>query len=71
MCGDNMPMIVATDSMLDLPIIQICDSDGTLILVGENEELSRKAKEELSDTICIYQVPGDTMLLFQQQHRVA
>jgi phosphoserine phosphatase len=71
MCGDNMPMIVATDSMLDLPILQICDPDGTVIIVGGNEELYGKAKEELSQTISIHRVPSDALLLFQQQHRVA
>ena len=71
MCGDNMPMIVATDSMLDLPILQICDSDGTAIIVGDNEELYTKAGEELSHSISIHQVPSDTLLSFQQQHRVA
>jgi phosphoserine phosphatase len=71
MCGDNMPMIVATDSMLDLPLLQICDSDGTAIIVGDNEELFAKAREELSTSISIYRVPGDTLLSFQQQHRVA
>jgi phosphoserine phosphatase len=71
MCGDNMPMIVATDSMLDLPILQICDPDGTAIIVGDNEELYTKAGEELSQSISIHQVPSDTLLSFQQQHRVA
>ena len=71
MCGDNMPMIVATDSMLDLPILQICDSDGTVIIVGKNDELYAKAKEELSQTVSIFRVPGDPLLSFQQQHRVA
>jgi phosphoserine phosphatase len=71
MTGDRMPMIVATDSMLDFPILEICDPDGIAIVVGENEELYLKAKEELSLTIHIHQVPNDTLLLFQQQHRVA
>ena len=71
MCGDNMPMIVATDSMLDLPLLQICDSDGTAIIVGDNDELFAKAREELSTSVSIYRVPGDTLLSFQEQHRVA
>lgn len=71
MSGDRMPMIVATDSMLDFPILEICDPDGIAIIVGKNEELYLKAKEELSLTIRIHQVPSDTLLLFQQQHRVA
>jgi len=71
MCGDNMPMIVATDSMLDLPLLQICDSDGTVIIVGDNDELFAKAREELSTSVSIYRVPGDTLLSFQEQHRVA
>ena len=71
MCGDNMPMIVATDSILDFPILQICDPDGTAIIVGENEELMTMAKEELSPSIHIHQVPNDTLLLFQQKQRVA
>ena len=71
MCGDNMPMIVATDSMLDLPILQICDPDGTAIIVGDNEELYTNAREELSHSISMHRVPGDTMSSFQQQHRVA
>ena len=71
MCGDNMPMIVATDSMLDLPILQICDPDGTAIIVGDNEKLFAKAREELSNAICIHRVPSDALLLFQEQHRVA
>ena len=71
MCGDNMPMIVATDSMLDLPLLQICDSDGTAIIVGDNDELFAKVREELSTSVSIYRVPGDTLLSFQEQHRVA
>jgi phosphoserine phosphatase len=71
MSGDRMPMIVATDSMLDFPILEICDPDGIAIVVGDNEKLYLKAREELSLTIRIHQVPSDTLLLFQQQHRVA
>ena len=71
MCGDNMPMIVATDCMLDIPILQICDPDGTAIIVGDNEELYTNAREELSHSISIHRVPGDTVSSFQQQHRVA
>ena len=71
MCGDNMPMIVATDSMLDLPLLQICDPDGLAIIVGDNSELVRKAQEELSETVSIHHVPTDAWLSLQQQHRVA
>lgn len=71
MSGDRMPMIVATDSMLDLPILEICDPDGIVIIVGENQELYEKAKKELSLTVRLHQIPSDLSLLFQQQRYVA
>jgi phosphoserine phosphatase len=69
--GDRIPMIVATDSMLDFPLLEMCDSEGIAIIVGENEELRTKAKKELPLTIGIHQVSVNTLLSFQQQHRVA
>ena len=71
MSGDSTPMIVAIDSALDLPLLEMCDPDGIAIIVGENKELYLKAKEELPLTTRIYQVPSNTSLLFQQHHRVA
>jgi phosphoserine phosphatase len=69
--GDRMPMIVATDSVLDMPILDICDPDGTVIIVGENEEVYDKAKSELPLSIHLHRVPCNPLLVFQQQHRVA
>jgi phosphoserine phosphatase len=71
MAGDHMPMIVATDSALDLPLLDLCDPDGIAIIVGENQDLYEEAKRELPLTIQLHQIPSDPFSLFQQQHRVA
>jgi phosphoserine phosphatase len=69
--GDCMPMIVATDSDLDLPLLQMCDPDGLAILVGENESLYAKAKLELPLTVHIHRIPGTNILSLQEQYCVA
>jgi phosphoserine phosphatase len=69
--GDCMPMIVATDSDLDLPLLQMCDPDGLAILVGENESLYAKAKIELPFTVHVHHIPGTNMLSLQEQYCVA
>jgi len=69
--GDCMPMIVATDSELDMPLLQMCDPDGLAILVGENESLFAKAKMELPLTVHIHRIPGTNTLSLQEQYCVA
>ena len=69
--GDCMPMIVATDSELDMPLLQMCDPDGLAILVGENESLYAKAKMELPLTVHIHRIPGTNILSLQEQYCVA
>lgn len=69
--GDITPMVVATDSEIDLPLLQICDPDGVAILVGANEDFYVKAKKEFPLTAHLHRLPGDNMLFFQQHHRVA
>ena len=69
--GDCMPMIVATDSDLDLPLLQMCDPDGLTILVGENESLYAKAKMELPLTVRIHRVSGTNYFSLTEQHCVA
>jgi len=69
--GDCMPMIVATDSDLDLPLLQMCDPDGLAILVGENESLYAKAKMELPLTVHIRRIPGTNVLSLQEQYCAA
>ena len=69
--GDCMPMIVATDSDMDLPLLQMCDPDGLAILVGENESLYAKARMELPLTVHIHRIPGTNILSLQEQHCVA
>jgi phosphoserine phosphatase len=71
MSGDRMPMIVATDSALDIPLIHLCDPDGIAIIVGENQELYEKAKRELSLATHLYRIPSNSFSLFQEQHYVA
>jgi phosphoserine phosphatase len=71
MSGDRMPLIVASDSELDLPLFHLCDPDGIAIVVGENMKLHERAKKELSLTTHLYQIPNEPALFFQQQHRVA
>jgi len=69
--GDCMPMIVATDSDSDLPLLQMCDPDGLAILVGENESLYAKAKAELPLTVHIHRIPGTNISSLQEQYCVA
>lgn len=57
MAEDRMPMIVATDSELDYPLFDLCDPDGTAIIVGDNNELMEKAKRELPRSIHLHQIP--------------
>jgi phosphoserine phosphatase len=52
------PAIVATDSILDLPLLQLCDPHGMAFLVGENEELIRAAKETMPFSINFQVVPS-------------
>jgi hypothetical protein len=56
---------------LDLPLLHLCDPDGIVIIIGENQELYENAKKELSLTVHLYRIPSDPSLLLQQQHRVA
>lgn len=69
--GDCMPMIVATDSVSDFPLLQMCDPDGVAILVGENESLYEKAKMELPLTVHIHRIPGTNILSLQEQYCAA
>jgi phosphoserine phosphatase len=69
--GDCMPMIVATDSETDLPLLHMCDPDGVAILVGENESLYETAKLELPLTVHIHRIPGMNVSFLQEQHYVA
>jgi phosphoserine phosphatase len=69
--GDCMPMIVATDSDIDFPLLQMCDPDGLAILVGENESLYAKARMELPLTVHIHRIPGTNILSLQEQYCVA
>jgi phosphoserine phosphatase len=71
MSGDRMSMIVAANSELDLPLLHLCDPDGIVIVVGENQGLYENAKKELSLTIHLHHIPSDPSSLLQQQHRVA
>jgi phosphoserine phosphatase len=71
MSGNRMPIIVASDSELDLPLFHLCDPDGIAIVVGENKKLYDRTKRELSLTTHLYQIPSEPALFFQQQHRVA
>jgi phosphoserine phosphatase len=57
MSGDRMPMIVATDSELDLPLLHLCDPDGIVIILGQDLELYEKAKRELSLTVHLHRIP--------------
>lgn len=52
------PAIVATDSVMDLPLLQLCDPKGMVFLIGENEELAAAAKEKLPATLQIQIVPS-------------
>jgi phosphoserine phosphatase len=57
MSGDSMPMIVATDSELDLPLLHLCNPDGIAIIVGQDRELYEIAKRELSLTVHLHRIP--------------
>jgi phosphoserine phosphatase len=69
--GDCMPMIVATDSDLDLPLLHMCDPDGLAILVGNDDSLYAKAKMELPLTVHIHRIPGTNILSLQEQYCIA
>ena len=53
-----IPAIVATDNILDLPLIQMCDPHGMAFVVGENEELICAAKELLPFSVNLQVVPS-------------
>ena len=69
--GDCMPMIVATDSDLDLPLLQMCDPDGLAILVGDDDSLCEKAKMDLPLTVHIHRISGTNSLSLQEQYCAA
>lgn len=71
LAGDVMPMVVATDSEIDLPLLQICDPDGVAILVGATDDFYAKAQQEFPLTVHLHRLPGDNALFFQKHHRVA
>jgi phosphoserine phosphatase len=71
MSGDHMSMIVAASSELDIPLLHLCDPDGIVMIVGENQELYENAKKELSLTVHLHHIPSDPYSLLQEQHRVA
>jgi phosphoserine phosphatase len=71
MTGDRMSMIVAANNELDIPLLHLCDPDGIVIIVGENQELYENAKKELSLTVHLHRIPSDPSLLLHEQHRVA
>lgn len=60
LCDDCNPMVVATDSLLDFPILEICDPEGIVLLVGEYEELLNRVLKELTSTIQVYTIPNAT-----------
>lgn len=53
-----IPAVVATDSILDLPLLQMCDPLGLAFVVGDNEELIRAVKETLPFSINVQVVPS-------------
>lgn len=53
-----LPAVVATDSVLDLPLLQMCDPLGLAFVVGENEELIRAVKETLPFSVNVQVVPS-------------
>jgi phosphoserine phosphatase len=69
--GDCMPMIVATDSDSDLPLLQMCDPDGLAILVGGTESLYEKAKLDLPLTVHIHRISQTNIVSLQEQYCVA
>jgi hypothetical protein len=71
MSGDVIPMVVATDSESDLPMLQMCDPDGLAILVGESHNLYTKAKNQLPISINIQRVITNPISFLQQQYCVA
>ena len=72
MAGDIHPTVVASDSHLDIPMLQMCDPYGIAILVGDNEQLISSASVELPLTVTIRRVPGTPQpLQFEKQQLVA
>jgi phosphoserine phosphatase len=71
LAGDVMPMVVATDSELDMPMLQMCDPDGVAILVGASDNFYERAKQDFPLTVHLHRLPGDNLLFFQKHHRVA
>ena len=53
-----LPAVVATDSILDLPLLQMCDPLGLAFIVGENDELIRAVKETLPFSVNVQVVPS-------------
>ncbi len=71
LAGDVMPAVVATDSDIDMPLLQLCHPDGAAILVGATDNFYLKVKQEFPSTVRVHRLPGNNLLFFQKHHRVA
>ena len=45
--GGEMPLIIATDCAMDLPLLQMCDPYGIAILSGDDEQFYHQARAAL------------------------
>jgi phosphoserine phosphatase len=66
-----LPAIVATDSMMDLPLLQMCDPHGMAFLVGASEELICAAKEIMPFSTNLLIVPAVGLSDFNLHNSVA
>jgi phosphoserine phosphatase len=56
MIQEGMPLIVASDNAMDLPLLQMCDPYGIAIIVGNNEQFVRQARAALPLSVQLHVV---------------
>ncbi len=54
----EMPLIIATDSAMDLPLLQMCDPYGVAILAGEDEHFYHQARALLPLSTRLHVIPS-------------
>ncbi len=55
--SNALPFIVASDSELDLPIFELCDSGGIALIVGGNKSLTKRVKSVIKPNVKVFNIP--------------
>jgi phosphoserine phosphatase len=67
----EMPLIVATDSKMDLPLLQMCDPYGIAILAGNDEQFYHQARALLPLSTRLHVIPSSRSLEQDFQRKAA